>query len=159
MKEALKIMRESGKGFVKVTKEGAVWTDGRILVLDSDEFNLPEGEYSYQKESGSFIPGKMPDYEVVLPKEPEEDYLEVKPVMEHGYLKLLKIGYKKKYVVSLAGNGIEKHIRYLFFKYLNSLICCWKTSQGKKESVLCFVTDQAGIKHLKAVVMPIHIDL
>ena len=90
MKEALRIMKEQGKGWVKVTKEGAVWTDGRILVLDTNGFDLPEGEYSYQAESRTFIPGKMPDYEAVLPKEDENDYLEVEPVHEHNCLKLLK---------------------------------------------------------------------
>lgn len=158
MKEALKIMREQGKGFVKVTKEGTVWTDGRVLVLDSDGFGLPEGEYSYQAESRSFIPGKMPDYEAVLPNEPEEDYTEVEPVREHDHLKLLKREYKKQYIVSLAGNGIEQHIRYLFFECLLNLPlsgdgCHWKASRSKYDPVLFFQG-----KILKAVVMPIDID-
>lgn len=158
MKEALRIMREAGRGFVKVTKEGAVWTDGRILVLDSDEFDLPEGEYSYQKESNSLIPGKMPDYEVVIPKD-KNGFLEVEPAREHNLLKLLKREYKSQFVVSLANkNGVEQHIRYLFFKYLNSLIVHWKASRNKYDPVLCFATDEAGTEHLKAVVMPIDID-
>ncbi len=160
MKEALRIMREEGKGFVKVTKKGTVWTDGRILVLDSDGFGLPEGEYSYQKESGSFIPGKMPDYEAVLPKEPEEDYTEVEPVREHNHLKLLKREYKKEYIVSLAANGVEQHIRYLFFQCVLNLPSpsggCdihWKASRSKYDPVLFFQQQT-----LKAVVMPIDMD-
>lgn len=156
MKEALRIMKEQGKGWVKITKEGAVWTDGRILVLDTNGFDLPEGEYSYQVESRTFIPGKMPDYEAVLPKENENDYLEVEPVHEHNCLKLLKREYKKEYIVSLAGNGIEKHIRYLFFQCLLNLpsslggINHWKATQGKYDPVLYFQEQT-----LKAVVMPI----
>jgi len=160
MKEALRIMRDQGKGFVKVTKEGAVWTDGRVLMLDSDDFDLPEGEYSYQAESRTFIPGKMPDYEAVLPKEDENDYLEVKPVREHDCLKLLKREYKKQFVVSLSGNGIEQHIRYLFFECLLNLpssgsggIDNWKASRSKYDPVLFFQG-----KTLKAVVMPIDMD-
>ncbi len=159
MKEALRIMKEQGKGFVKVTKEGAVWTDGRILVLDSNIFDLSEGEYSYQAESKTFIPGKMPDYEAVIPKH-ENGYLEVEPVREHGCLKLLKREYKKQYVVSLAGNGIEQHIRYLFFECLLNLpssgsggIDNWKASRNGFDPVLFFQG-----KTLKAVVMPIDMD-
>jgi len=159
MKEALKIMREQGKGWVKVTKEGAVWTDGRVLILDSDDFDLPEGEYSYQAESRTFIPGKMPDYEAVIPKEDDNGFMKVEPVMEHGCLKLLKREYKKQYIVSLAGNGVEQHIRYLFFQCLLNLpssgggITYWKASRNKYDPVLFF---QEGT--LKAVVMPIDID-
>ena len=156
MKEALRIMKEQGKGWVKVTKEGAVWTDGRILVLDTNGFDLPEGEYSYQAESRTFIPGRMPDYEAVLPKEDENDYLEVEPVHEHNCLKLLKREYKKEYIVSLAGNGIEQHIRYLFFECLLNLPSSggidlhWKATRSDFDPVLLFQG-----KTLKAVVMPI----
>jgi len=134
--------------------------DGRILVLDSDVFDLPEGEYSYQAESRTFIPGKMPDYEAVIPKD-GNGYLEVEPVREHGCLKLLKREYKKQYVVSLSGNGIEQHIRYLFFECLLNLpssrarqgINHWKASRSKYYPVLLFQG-----KTLKAVVMPIDMD-
>lgn len=155
MKEALKIMREQGKGFVKVTKEGAVWTDGRILVFDSNIFDLPGGEYSYQAEIKGFVPGKMPEYEAVIPKD-ENGYLEVEPVMEHNCLKLLKREYKNQYVVSLAGNGVEQHIRYLFFQCLLNLsggAGHWKASRNSFDPVLFFQG-----KTLKAVVMPIDID-
>jgi len=157
MKEALRIMRDQGKGWVKVSKEGTVWTDGRVLVLDSDGFDLPEGEYSYQANSSTFIPGKMPDYKAVIPKD-GNGYLEVEPVREHGCLKLLKREYKKQYIVSLAGNGIEQHIRRLFFECLLNLpssrgINNWKASRSKYDPVLFFQG-----KTLKAVVMPIDMD-
>jgi len=156
MKEALRIMREQGKGWIKVAKEGGVvWTDGRILVLDSNIFDLPEGEYSYQAESRTFIPGKMPNYEAVIPKD-GNGYLEVEPVREHGCLKLLKREYKKQYIVSLAGNGVEQHIRHLFFECLLNLpssgavVLNWKATRSDFDPVLLFQG-----KTLKAVVMPI----
>ncbi len=155
MKEALKIMREQGKGFVKVTKEGAVWTDGRILVLNSNIFDLPGGEYSYQAESRTFIPGKMPDYEAVIPKD-GNGFMKVEPVEEHGCLKLLKREYKKQYIVSLASrNGVEQHIRYLFFECLMNLGGAghWKAGRNSFDPVLYFQG-----KTLKAVVMPIDMD-
>ena len=99
----------------------------------------------------------MPDYEAVIPKS-ENDYLEVEPIREHGYLKLLKRDLRNFYVVSLAGNGVEQHIRYLFFKCLLDLpssrgINHWKASRNKYDPVLLFQGET-----LKAVVMPIDMD-